>query len=193
MTLSTILTQTDFTYNGNSTAGATLIINGFPSLSEAINFSMNDLDYLSDSDNISIRTQTSTSKTFDILSKNTGTYSFNLNGSSNSNYMIDSKSTSFTIIPLTLSISWPTNTYTYDGNTKSFTPSVTNKIGNDIINISYTFEGSSYLGNSITSTSMKDAGEYILRINEIDNPNYSISGLSTDANDGILAKNVCDK
>ena len=188
LTLSATVSKTDYTYNGYASVGATLLISGFPNIQESSKFTASDFNYVLNADAISKTNQSISSVAFSIYSKNAGFYNFMLVDSSNSNYLINQIEVEYTVHQRQITISWPTTSHVYDGTLKSFAPTVANKISTDVINLTYDFEGSSYLGVDITSTSMKDAGEYVVRIVGISNSNYTISGLSNNVNDGILAK-----
>jgi len=180
--LSAVVTTQNLSYDGSTKYGISINFNGFPSATEVNNFSTSDfiyiIDYLNMNGEIKVQKESgSTSCRFNFGAKNAGTYTVLFNGSNNPNYVFDNTSGTFTVAPRAIQVSWPSSSYTYDGNYKDFRATITNKVEYDTVNISYQCFGQSYMGDSITTYQMKDAGVYTLRIAGVDNPNYTIDGV----------------
>lgn len=93
--------------------------------------------------------------------------SYELTGADKANYSLVTTSEELStgvISPLTVDLSWSTpNSFSYDGATKSVTASVTNAVGEDVVNVV------SYADNSAV-----DAGDYVAKATLLDNTNYQL-------------------
>lgn len=76
----------------------------------------------------------------------------------------DGNTATGTISPLPVELNWETTSFTYDGNLKTVTATVTNRVGNDEIALSYE-------GNTGTVVS-----SYTAKVTAIDNTNYTLTG-----------------
>ena len=172
----------NYTYDGTDKSVITLSISGFPTSSEANNFTTNNINYQTGATLVK-ESSSSSACSFAFKAKNAGSYEATVSGcKNNSNYIFDACSESHTISPRKISVSWAQSNYTYDGTSKSFTATITNKISGDSVPITYSYSGTSVLGNQITSTSMADAGTYIVNIEKVGNANYTIDGVTNLSN-----------
>ncbi len=71
----------------------------------------------------------------------------------------------FKVNPRVVEVSWSEASFVYDGNEKSITPSLTNKIADDEVNLT--------VGGTTSAT---EKGNYTATVTSVDNPNYTIEG-----------------
>lgn len=110
-----------------------------------------------------------------------GSYECVVASLSTSNYTLDdaqgSLSVEFEIIPKQVQISWSTNTYTYDGYSKTLTATISNKYSYDYPTLTYSAERVSDYGYiSSTANYATDAGVYRITVTGISNSNYTLGG-----------------
>ncbi len=168
------------TYNGEMVPVITLQIGNFPTEKESNFFSVDNVHNQSNA-TLTKEVAYSSHCVFNYVASNAGVYTAEIIGcKNNDNYVIDPCAEVSSVINRRIvTVTWPTlSEYTYDGSGKNFAASVSNVVGNDVVPILYSFSGDSYLGQTITSTTMKDAGVYTLSVVSVDNSNYTVVGAS---------------
>jgi len=115
-----------------------------------------------------------------------GTVTVNLKEGGNYTFAYNEKKATVTAIgtisPLPVTLTWSTpTTFTYDGNLKTVTATVTNRVGNDEITLSYE-------GNTGTAVS-----SYTAKVTGLDNTNYTLEGVeNTTLNWEIVGASIAD-
>ena len=100
--------------------------------------------------------------------KNAGTYTVTYSVEETENYNGDTKTVSVTVNPLPVNITWEnTESLAYDGNEKTITPVVANKVSGDTFN--FVFDGTS----TLTAT---EKGTYTVTVTDVGNTNYTLTG-----------------
>ncbi len=130
---------------------------------------------------------------------NVGTGSVTVSPVASSEYAFEAVTKEFNILPVTVGLSWPTETVlTYSGSEQSFEATVSGLLGSDTATLSYE-------GNKGT-----DAGSYTATVTSIDNANYALptdgsatqawsitkadySGAALSASAIVPAKGIADK
>ena len=107
---------------------------------------------------------------------NAGTYTATVK-ITNPNYVLDesSKTATFTITPRTVTLDWGANSFAYDGNAHTLTPTAQNAVSNDNLGLTVTVTG-----EKITDSSAINAGTYTATA-KITNPNYVLDESSKTA------------
>lgn len=173
--ISVTYTGTSHTYNGNY-QGLTLTISGYVTKDKAL-FESNPLVY-THSGNTSNDVYSLAS--LKLTSVNAGSYNVKVVGLTskfdNSNYRLSSTvDTTYTISPKTVTVSWSSNSLTYNGETQYITPTISSSsiytnvlTGNkDVVELTYS-------GNSGI-----DATSYTAKLTGISNSNYKLPSTTT--------------
>lgn len=96
---------------------------------------------------------------------NAGTYTAEATGLSNGNYKLPADvEQSYTIAPRPVKLSWGESSFTYDGDEKTVTATITNLVPDDVCALTYS-------GNAET-----EHGSYTAAVTALDNPNYTLDG-----------------
>lgn len=95
-----------------------------------------------------------------------GTYTAEAAGLDNPNYQLPTEGTkqSYTIAPRPVELSWSASSFTYDGDEKTVTATITNLVPDDVCALTYS-------GNAET-----EHGSYTAAVTALDNPNYTLDG-----------------
>ena len=96
---------------------------------------------------------------------NASTYTAKATGLGNDNYALPTAvEQSYTIAPRPVELSWSASSFTYDGNEKTVTATITNLVPDDVCALTYS-------GNAET-----EHGSYTAAVTALDNPNYTLDG-----------------
>ena len=119
---------------------------------------------------------------------NAGTYTATAQ-ITNPNYVLDesSKTATFTITPRTVTLDWGANSFAYDGNAHTLTPTAQNVVSNDNLGLTVTVTG-----EKITGSSAINAGTYTATA-QITNPNYVLDVSSKTATFTITQRKLTVK
>ena len=94
-----------------------------------------------------------------------GTYTAKATGLGNDNYQLPADvEQSYTIAPRPVELSWSESSFTYDGDEKTVTATITNLVPDDVCALTYS-------GNAET-----EHGSYTAAVTALDNPNYTLDG-----------------
>ncbi len=153
---------------------ATITVNGSTASSKEYDGSTSatisaiDFEGVQNEESTSVINVVATTASFDNANVGTGktvSVTYALSGTGASNYVLanNNGTTTGTITPKEVILSWGTTTFTYNGSVKTVTAVVTNKVGSETVNVA------TYSGNTET-----EAGKYIATALTLDNSNYKL-------------------
>lgn len=81
-----------------------------------------------------------------------------------------------TVTKRVIKVTWSGDSFVYDGTEKEVIAIINNIVGNDTVNITY------------ANNKKTDAGNYIAEITSLDNPNYTIDGMTEKTHNWVIEK-----